>query len=145
MCAIFIFSSQTAAVSGKLSGGITHAIASLFVPDFKSMSQEHQTEIIESMHFYIRKAAHFSIYTALGFFSFLFAGTYKIKNTVRFTGVLLFCLFYASTDEIHQLFIDGRAGSIRDVCIDFCGAITGTLICCLLTSLISVIKQKKQK
>ena len=32
------------------------------------------------------------------------------------------------TDEIHQLFISGRSGEIRDVCIDSLGVITGIII-----------------
>ena len=32
------------------------------------------------------------------------------------------------TDEIHQLFVPGRSGEIRDVCIDSLGVITGIII-----------------
>jgi VanZ family protein len=40
-----------------------------------------------------------------------------------FTGVL-----YAVSDEIHQLFVPGRAGQIRDVLIDACGVFVGIII-----------------
>ena len=35
------------------------------------------------------------------------------------------CVLYAATDEIHQLFVPGRGGQIRDVLIDSIGAGTG--------------------
>ena len=35
---------------------------------------------------------------------------------------------YAATDEFHQLFVDGRAGAVLDVCIDAAGAAVGVLI-----------------
>ena len=34
---------------------------------------------------------------------------------------------YAATDEVHQLFVDGRSGSFVDVCIDSAGAFLGVL------------------
>ena len=39
------------------------------------------------------------------------------------TGVL-----YAVSDEIHQTFVPGRAGQIRDVLIDSCGVLAGILL-----------------
>ena len=36
---------------------------------------------------------------------------------------LVFCFLYAITDEIHQMFVPGRAAMIRDVIIDSCGAL----------------------
>lgn len=145
MCAVFTFSSQNSAKSGELSGGVTHAIASVLVHDFDKLSLSEQTEIVVSMHFYIRKAAHFTIFMTLGFFSFLTASTYKGSDKIKIPVVLLFCLLYASSDEIHQLFIPGRSGQFRDVCIDFCGSLTGTLAALLLTELIRRIIKKKSK
>lgn len=36
--------------------------------------------------------------------------------------------FYAITDEIHQCYILGRSGEIRDVLIDSAGVLTGILL-----------------
>ena len=41
---------------------------------------------------------------------------------------MLFSLIYAFTDEIHQLFIPGRTGKLRDVGIDFIGISASTLL-----------------
>ncbi len=35
--------------------------------------------------------------------------------------------FYASTDEIHQLYVPGREGRVHDVIIDTCGSAAGLL------------------
>ena len=37
-----------------------------------------------------------------------------------------FCILYAASDEIHQLFVPGRGAQFRDVMIDFSGAILGS-------------------
>ena len=37
-------------------------------------------------------------------------------------------ILYACTDEIHQLFIQGRAGQLKDVLIDTIGSLTGIYI-----------------
>jgi VanZ family protein len=41
-------------------------------------------------------------------------------------------MFYAITDEIHQIFVPGRDGIVFDVIIDTFGAIFGLEICKLL-------------
>lgn len=144
MIMIFLFSSQNAEISGNLSEGITYRIACIFVQDFKTFSTEKQTEIVEGMHFYIRKAAHFSEYALLGMLTFLNACQYFSKTETRFLITLPFCLLYASADEFHQLFTDGRCGSPVDVTIDFSGAVTGTLFIFVVLMIINRIK-KSQK
>lgn len=70
----------------------------------------------------IRKTAHMTLYAILAFC----AACSQIKPS--FKKVLLFCACYACTDEFHQLFIPGRSGEIRDVCIDCLGACIGFLL-----------------
>ena len=43
---------------------------------------------------------------------------------------------YASTDEIHQLFVPGREGKVFDVMIDSCGAFCGIMVSMLTQKLI---------
>ena len=47
----------------------------------------------------------------------------------------LFAL-YAATDEIHQLFVPGRSGEIRDVCLDSLGVITGIIILLIIFKIV---------
>ena len=50
---------------------------------------------------------------------------------------------YASTDEIHQMFVAGRGPSVRDVLIDSIGAFFGVLVFFFISYLISKIKLNK--
>ena len=51
---------------------------------------------------------------------------YNIKQVVILT--IVFVFLYACSDEIHQLFVLGREGAVRDVIIDTCGGIVLVLI-----------------
>ena len=74
----------------------------------------------------VRKAAHFSEYALLGFFmGLLFV---RRDGRSRFFLPALACLTAAAIDESIQLFVSGRAGQVRDVCIDMCGALSGLAI-----------------
>ena len=145
MIMIFVFSSQNADISGNLSEGITYKIACLTVKDFETFSFEKQKEIVEGMHFYIRKAAHFSEYALLGVIAFLNSILYFKKTKTRFFTTLPFCLLYAATDEMHQLFTDGKCGSPVDVMIDFSGAVTGTLFIFVVLALIGAFRKKQDR
>ena len=145
MVMIFVFSSQNADISGNLSEGITYKIACLTVKDFETFSFEKQKEIVEGMHFYIRKAAHFSEYALLGVIAFLNSVLYFTKTKTRFFTTLPFCLLYAATDEMHQLFTDGRCGSPVDVMIDFSGAVTGTIFIFIVFTVVNAVKKKHDR
>ncbi len=142
MVMIFVFSSQNADISGNLSEGITYKIACLTVKDFETFTYEKQKEIVEGMHFYIRKAAHFSEYALLGVITFLNSSLYFNRTKTRFLTTLPFCLLYAATDEMHQLFTDGRCGSPVDVMIDFSGSVTGTLFIFIVSAAFNAFRKK---
>lgn len=88
------------------------------------------------IHHYIRKTGHFTGYglVSLGFFD-AWRTTLEPRWPVwqvrfwRAAGLALACtLALASWDEWHQSFIPGRTSSVRDVGIDFCGALTAQLV-----------------
>lgn len=134
MLVIFIFSSQNAVESDKISTGFIEKTAAVVYPNYDSLTNEEKTEIVDSFQFTVRKCAHFSIYTLLGFLSFLtFVSYYKIQFKWRVIIASVLCLLYASSDEIHQLFVPGRSGEIRDVCIDFCGSMLAITICLMVS------------
>ncbi len=88
-----------------------------------------------SLHSMIRKSIHFFVYAMLSVLVYL---AYQGRRAVLFT--LSVCLLYAISDEIHQLFIPGRSGEIRDVLIDFSGAIFGII----LVKLFMKIKSRRE-
>ncbi len=48
-----------------------------------------------------------------------------VKGYKAFVFSLIFCILYAITDEIHQLFVPGRGTEVTDVLIDGIGALIG--------------------
>lgn len=86
--------------------------------------------MIESASFIVRKAAHFSAYTAMGILSFLtFVSYEKLRFKLRCAVSYAVCVLYAVSDEIHQHFVPGRSCEIRDMLIDSVGALLGLLVC----------------
>lgn len=135
MTVIFMLSSENANKSSGTSGRIIGAIISVFMDDFENLPPEQQKEIIAPYQFWVRKGAHFTAYGILGVFSFLSFITYKvIPFKKRLALILGICLMYSVSDEIHQLFVPGRSGEIRDVCIDFCGSLLAVALLTLITT-----------
>ena len=121
---IFYLSAQNADESSQTSGSVIISLSEKFYPNFDALTKEEQAEVIESFQFIARKTAHFSIYGVLGFLSFLtFISYRKLGIIVRISLSAAVCLLYAVSDEIHQLFVVGRSCEVRDVFIDFCGAL----------------------
>ena len=80
----------------------------------------------------IRKLAHFTEFAALGFFTFTaFKVNFKNKGLPAVPALVA---LYAVSDEIHQLFVPGRACTFIDICIDTAGGITGIALSILLLS-----------
>ena len=70
--------------------------------------------------------------------------TYEIKNKLRVLVSFIIGVVYASSDEIHQLFVPGREGAVRDVLIDSTGVITGICIVIIILKIIKGIKSSKK-
>lgn len=101
-------------VSGEISGGVFEMVAGLFAV-FGDKGQ-----------LVLRKLAHLTEYTALGFF---LTGMWRnLKRRERFTPPLLFGLAAACLDETIQIFSPGRGSSLMDVWIDFSGVCIGFLL-----------------
>lgn len=130
MILIFWFSQRPGDVSSKQSGLIVSLLAFFHIR-------------FSNAQFIVRKAAHFTIYLFLGLFLFLYCKESKPDRSFCQNLLLsLICSFlYATSDEIHQLFIAGRAGQFKDVLLDTSGAFTGSL----LSILCYKIKMKTKK
>lgn len=136
MIFIFSMSAQEASVSSQTSAGFAHRLFSFFYPGFSDMDESSQLEIIGEVMFYIRKAAHFTIYCILGVLSFLTVITYKRLN-FYLRGLIswVVCVLFAVSDELHQYFVPGRSCEIRDMLIDSSGALLATIILLALSRL----------
>lgn len=134
MAAIFIFSAQNSEASSNLSDGIADKF-------FAEQITENHFSIIR----FIRKSAHFIIYSVLGLFSmFYLKGGYKLSYKMSIIISAVFCFLYAASDEIHQLFVEGRSGQFSDVLLDTMGSLTGILIFCGVAYAYNRLKNKKE-
>ena len=137
---IFAFSNQ----NGEQSGSISRKITIIITENIKSiqkMKYEEREKILRKIEFFIRKLAHFSLYTMVGLLAMSLFSTYCIKLLKKVTISLCLGLTYAISDEIHQNFIPGRASSIKDVGIDTLGVIFGII---LVVTLLKIIKKYKK-
>lgn len=106
---------------GLESGSLSYAIA-IWVSDvFDAIGVELSAE---ELHLPIRKLAHMSEY-ALLFITSMWA-LLGIKKRYLFAACI--SVMFAISDEIHQLFVPGRAGSAVDVLIDSVGVGIGMLV-----------------
>ncbi len=144
MLIIFSFSSEDREESGARSESVTRAVARLLNPAFDRLSAEEQAAAVADIHGIVRKTAHFLEYALLGFLTagllrLLLRGRqkdsrqngFRRKEMSRLQAWLVpaaFCLVYAVSDEVHQLFTE-RGPRVTDVVIDLCGAVFG--IACL--------------
>ena len=138
MYIIFQFSAANAAQSSALSDGISAQIILKIDQIFSfGWPSAKQAVYAESLHIVVRKTAHFLEYTLL---SFLLVQSFRktvcsVKKHAFFFA-WLFATLYAATDEIHQLFVPGRSGMVRDVLLDSTGAAFGIAIFALVTVLL---------
>ncbi len=121
MILIFMFSHQTGSESSGLSSQIV-----LWIQTYLH---------IPISEFIVRKAAHMSEYALLTLT--LIYGFYK--NHYPIQKIMIYSLIgtflYACSDEMHQLFIGGRAGQFTDVLIDTCGGCLTIIFYDVLTKL----------
>ena len=123
---IFSMSCENAEESSNTSGQTIKVVLSV-VPEFEKQPEEVKVNIIEELQFIVRKSAHFSGYMILGILASCLILHYENINK-KYSLAFLICVIYAISDEIHQLFVPGRAGQIRDVLIDSAGSLLGIIL-----------------
>lgn len=130
MMMTFQFSNQ----NGETSSNLSREVASIFV------STEEQIDTIE---FGIRKIAHLTEYACGGVLLFGLFLTYSFSNKKRMLYALLVGMEYAAVDEIHQLFVAGRSGQVKDVVIDSIGVFIGICLAMLVYKMALKIYKRK--
>lgn len=147
MVLIFYFSSKPSYVSSLQSGFVTDLIIRLkldsLVPDITGTG---------NLEANVRKLAHMVLYASLGFFAYAFfylVFQYKKMISLRLALAipfsLLFSLCYASLDEFHQSFVQGREDSISDVVVDMKGAVIGILVSLLAFVIYNCVRRRSEK
>lgn len=117
---IFFFSS----CDGERVGTWAAAVMKPFVP-----STSFPDEIPSFLLF---KSAHFAEYAILALL--LLRALWPMFTThAAYLTAAAISILYAISDEWHQAFTPGRTPSLRDVCIDTCGILTGLLLVFLIS------------
>lgn len=119
--------------NGTESSGLSRKIVEIFTKN---------QEIVDIVEPYIRKVAHFSEYGLGGILFTLLFSTYNWKDRKIILTSIILGIWYASMDEIHQLLVDGRNGSIVDVYIDTLGFSTGV---CGIMAILKIIQLNKKE
>ena len=130
---IFYFSNADANQTKNHSFGVTKTLVTQIIKITNNIhitnieiNDSNINNIIDNIHPYIRKLAHFTEYFILAILVLLMIKETNLNYYYTFT--ILFCIFMAILDETHQLFIDGRVGSIIDILIDTSGSLLYLLI-----------------
>lgn len=131
---LFVFSGQDASESSALSGRVTALIIKIFRLDSIGLP-------LERAEHYVRKLAHFTIYSVLGVG--LCGMVQCLLNRMRFFAASLAGILIAALDEFHQLFVPGRGGTPQDVLLDYCGVAAGYFVCLGAIHIVLWISEKR--
>lgn len=140
MCLIFYFSHQPATISDSQSNGTLSILQKLFnnSPVINALLSDADKK--DFIIFIVRKSAHMFIYFMLAILCFVHLQS-KDSLSIKSYALSLFISFiYATSDEIHQVFIQGRSGQISDVAVDTLGALIGLLFVYLFLKFSAYIK-----
>lgn len=85
-------------------------------------------EVINKLVYPVRKSAHIIIYLILGLLFISLLYEFNITTKIMIISSILFCFIYACSDEIHQLFVVGRSGEIKDIILDTIGSTIGIFV-----------------
>lgn len=143
MITIFYFSHQQGTGSSNTSKNVSITIVNML--DIRNeISKEQKEEIVRIIEPIIRKVAHYILYIIGGILIISCINAYinEDKKIIKYTSII--GVLYATSDEIHQLFISGRSGKIEDVIIDSIGIFTGIVIYMIIKKIMANIVDRKK-
>lgn len=126
MLTIFLFSCESASKSSERTNEFIDTVINVS----KSENTNAVVETGDNINYFliVRKCAHFLEFFLLGFLVINLLKDYKKLNIKIVLIGIVFCLLYAISDEVHQLFVDGRSAQVMDVFIDTSGSTLGSLL-----------------
>lgn len=131
MAIIFSLSHQPASESSELSLSVMGFMAKIF------------TRFIEAIgHDAFRSIAHALEYCGLALL--LFNALYHTAGKPCIVLSFVIGVFYAVTDEVHQIFIEGRAFQFTDILVDAAGTAAGIAASYIIYKVIdSILRQRR--
>ncbi len=136
MGVIFYLSAQPSGESSELSKGVMRVVIQT-IGDGLSLDKG-------MLHQGIRKGAHLGAYFVLAVLVMSALEAKHRKSTYQIGITLAICFGYAISDEVHQLYVPGRSGEVRDVMIDTAGAALGILSYIVVRKIFKQLKKSKQ-
>lgn len=137
LVAILVFIWGNSAMPGQTSGALSGWAGALLSKILPFLATEN------GLHF-LRKAAHFSEFAALGMVLSWMYGMVSLKRIWQLSLPVICGASVAAIDETIQIFSPGRYCSIVDVLIDCSGVLTGLLVFTLFFYLFRLIRRQKQ-
>lgn len=132
--------------------GVVNHVITYVVPGYQQMDLPQQLYWQDELETPIRKLAHFAEFAALAILALNAAFQIaKLKCgeaqlSIKLTAAAwATATFYAATDELHQMFVPGRACLATDVCIDAAGALFGLLVAWGIRSLWRAKRQRDKE
>ena len=134
---LFFFSGQGGVESADLSGRLTQFLMRRL--DFLSVSAE-------TMEFVLRKAAHFGIFVVEGLLLALaMLQTLPKRRWAAIGASAACCGALAVLNELHQTLMPDRSCELRDMIIDFSGALIGIFAAMVLYALAHTFFSRRTK
>ena len=125
MAVIFAFSAMPGEESGDTSGALLMFVAGAME---KLGHLPFSADQLAVLHHVIRKIAHFTEFAILGVTTVIALYNKNRSRSCNYLLPIIIAVLYACSDEFHQLFVPGRAGTIKDVLVDSLGALTGVTL-----------------
>jgi len=143
---IFSFSDQNGQESGRLSIRISEECVEILQQvSGKEWTAVFRRELSEYLEHPIRKMAHFSEYACMGILVYILWRQWMVRNRRLYVLVTSWVFLSAVGDEIHQLFVPERWGSVADVLLDTCGGLFGILLCVFIEHMHNKINVRRCK
>lgn len=127
MLTIFLFSCENADKSSKTSDNFAKEVVKVITRNDEEKIKKLEPKI-ESYMEVIRKCAHFTEFLIFGFLLINVVKDYKKLSIKIILFSIIICALYSLSDEIHQLFIVGRAFRVFDIFVDTLGSTVGIMI-----------------
>lgn len=120
---VFISIASTSEFSGANTSRIIRPLVLWLFPETSETT-------LQTIHFVVRKLAHFTEYAVLGILAARAFSTSSVALLKRhwFLAALCLVIIYSLLDEYHQSFVPSRTASIYDSMIDSIGGMTALLL-----------------
>ena len=92
------------------------------------LTEEKLDQITNNLNYPLRKVMHASVYFILALLLLIVLNKNNVTDYKLYLFTIIFCIIYAITDEVHQLYVSERTGQPLDVLIDTTGSVLGLLV-----------------